>query len=74
MNHSETPYVCSRCAENLMKRGVTCTKCHKLLCPTCDCALTIDSYCYCPDCEGMVRNKYATKHAIHLGKMAKRAE
>lgn len=59
MSDAKNPYICEKCGENLMKKGVACTDCMKLLCPVCDCAYTVDGYCYCTDCRQMVSNKFA---------------
>lgn len=53
------PYVCDRCGENLLAKGVVCSGCNRLLCPVCDCAYTVDYYCYCTSCRKMVANRFA---------------
>lgn len=59
MSESTTPYICSKCGENLLVKGVACSSCNRLLCPVCDCAYSVDYYCYCIDCKQMVANKFA---------------
>lgn len=65
MDSGESPFICTKCGENLLLRGVTCQGCTALLCPQCDCALSVDHYCYCSDCGNMVANEYATFHPNH---------
>ena len=59
MSAKKNPYVCEKCGSNMLKTGVACTNCMKLLCPVCDCAYSVDYYCYCCDCKEMVANKHA---------------
>lgn len=59
MEIRKNPYICPRCGENLLARGVACASCNKLLCPVCDCAYTVDYYCYCTECRQMVANRFA---------------
>lgn len=67
MNEATNPYVCDKCGENLLKKGVACTECMKLLCPVCDCAYSVDHYCYCTDCRQMVSNRFAVNPALVMG-------
>lgn len=66
MKPMETPFICSKCGENLLHTGVTCQGCTALLCPHCDCALSVDHYCYCSDCGHMVANEYASFHGKNI--------
>lgn len=59
MSEAKNPYICEKCGQNLLKTGVACTDCMKLLCPVCDCAYSVDYYCYCTDCRQMVSNRFA---------------
>lgn len=64
MDDNKNPYICSKCGENLLAKGVACSGCNALLCPVCDCAYTVDYYCYCTDCKLMVANKFAVTPAV----------
>lgn len=64
MDKKGNPFICSQCGENKILNGAVCPICQALLCPHCDCAYTINGYCYCDECGQMVANSNATAPAL----------